>query len=269
MSGAKQDVLKKGYGNVVPIGPKNMFSKVGQTLPYTLKWQKCFDLDFSSNQLPYVIPYQTLEFWTGMWDRATQNTVNFYHIANIAPGTTFLYSNLTVEVYAVTGQRLLQQGSTNTVTYDFETSEHLYVLEADRDLESYPISNVASCGPTAIQIPKSYGFKHGAESYTKIAQIPQKMRWIRTFPWPRLGHGYTWRMTRRIDDTKSFTILMEGALGQEAILPGTRITQQGEILAKHSNKTATAKYLTNNIQTRVSYPRLHFAQPRIPYAPGT
>jgi len=69
---------------------------------------------------------------TGMWDRATQNTLKFYNLHNVTSGTTFLYSRLTVEVYAVTRQRLLQQGSTNTITYDFETSEHLYVLEADR-----------------------------------------------------------------------------------------------------------------------------------------
>jgi len=74
MSGAKQDVVKKGYGNVAPIGVRNIFNKGGQILPYTLKWQRYFDLDFSGNQHPYLVPYQTLTFWTGMWDRATQNT---------------------------------------------------------------------------------------------------------------------------------------------------------------------------------------------------
>jgi hypothetical protein len=90
MSGGNKDVVKTGYGHVVPIGPRNIFSKGGQTIPYTLKWQKCFDLDFSTNEHPYVIPYQTLTFWTGMWERATQNNVNSYHIANISHGTTFL-----------------------------------------------------------------------------------------------------------------------------------------------------------------------------------
>jgi hypothetical protein len=229
MSGSKQDVVKKGYGNVAPIGVRNIFNKGGQVLPYILKWQKYFDLDFSVNQHPYVIPYQTLTFWTGMWDRATQNTLNFYNLHSVTSGTMFLYSHLTVEVYAVTRQRLLQQGSTNTITYDFETAEHLYVVEVDRDIESYPLVNMASCGPTAIQIPNSYGFDATEDSYTKMAEIPQKMCWTRTFPWPRLKHGYTWRIPRKLDDSKSFTILTAGAQGQTAMLPGTRITQQGEI----------------------------------------
>jgi len=107
--------LKHGYGNVVPIVVRNIFNKGGQFVPYIRKWQKYFDLDFSTNQHPYVVPYQTLTFWTRMWDQATQNTLN-YNLHNVTSGTTFLYSHLTVEVYAVTRQRLLQQGSTNTIT---------------------------------------------------------------------------------------------------------------------------------------------------------
>jgi hypothetical protein len=140
--------------------------------------------------------------------------------------------------------------STNTITYDFETSEHLYVLEADRDIESYPIVNMASCGPTSIQIPNSYGFDASEDSYTKVAEIPQKMRWTRIFPWPRLKHGYTWRVPRKLDDPRPFTVLMPGAQGQTAILPGTRITQLGEILADQTTKSPTATYVRNNIQDR-------------------
>jgi hypothetical protein len=106
MSGSKQDVVKHGYGNVLHIGVRNIFNKGGQIVLYVLKWQKYFDLDFSVHQHPYVVPYRTLTFWTVMWDRATQNTLNFYNLHNVTSGTTFLYSHLTVEVYAVTRQRL-------------------------------------------------------------------------------------------------------------------------------------------------------------------
>jgi hypothetical protein len=74
MSGNKQDVVKHGYGNVVPIGVKNIYNKGGQIVPYIFEWQKYLDLDFRNNQHHIVIPYQTLTFWTGMWDRPTQNT---------------------------------------------------------------------------------------------------------------------------------------------------------------------------------------------------
>jgi hypothetical protein len=61
---------------------------------------------------------------------------------------------------------------------------------------------------------------------------------------------------------------MPGAQGQTAILPGTRISQQGEIPVDQTTKTPTATYVTNNIQDRVSYPTLHLAQPRIPDETG-
>jgi hypothetical protein len=86
-----------------------------------------------------------------------------------------------------------------------------------------------------------------------FAEIPQKMRWTRTFPWPRLKHGYTWRVPRKLDDPKSFTVLMPVAQGQTAILTGTRISEQGEILADKTTKTPTATYVTNNIQDGRKY----------------
>jgi hypothetical protein len=69
-------VTKHGYGNVVPIGVRNIFNKGGQVVHYILKWQKYMDVDFSSNQSPLIIPYQTLKFWTGLWDGETQNQRN-------------------------------------------------------------------------------------------------------------------------------------------------------------------------------------------------
>jgi hypothetical protein len=72
----------------------------------------------------------------------------------------------------------------------------------------------------------------------------------------------------RLAETKTW-IHVEGTATrrgseQTRILPGTNITQQGEILVDQSVKTGYASYITNNIQTRLSYRRLHLAQPRIP-----
>jgi hypothetical protein len=56
----------------------------------------------------------------------------------------FLDSDLTIEVFAVTWQLLLQQGSTNTITYDFEIGQNLVILLADRDLETYADTTVST-----------------------------------------------------------------------------------------------------------------------------
>jgi hypothetical protein len=76
------------------------------------------------------------------------------------------------------------------MTYDFETGQNLYILQAERDLETYAITNAASCGPLATNIPISTRFNLMEDSYTKLAEIPQNMMCTKTFSWPRLQHGY-------------------------------------------------------------------------------
>jgi hypothetical protein len=54
----------------------------------------------------------------GLWDKTTQNLRNASTIQDISTGVNFLERELTIEVLAVIRKRLLQQGSTNTTTYD-------------------------------------------------------------------------------------------------------------------------------------------------------
>jgi len=35
---------------------RNIFNKGGQVVPYTIKWQKYLDADFTHNQNPFSIP---------------------------------------------------------------------------------------------------------------------------------------------------------------------------------------------------------------------
>jgi hypothetical protein len=70
-----------------------------------------------TQQNPFVIPFHTLTFWTGLWDKTTQNLRNASTVQDISTGVNFLEGELTIEVLAVIRKRLLQQGSTNT-TYD-------------------------------------------------------------------------------------------------------------------------------------------------------
>jgi len=95
----------------------NIINKGGQVVPFTIKWQKYLDVEFTPNQNPFVIPFHTLTFWTGLWDKTTQNLRNASTIQDISTGVNFLERELTIEVLAVIRKRL-QQGSTNTTTYD-------------------------------------------------------------------------------------------------------------------------------------------------------
>lgn len=171
-------------------------------------------------------------------------------------------------MFAVTRQRLLQQGSTNTTTYNFETSENLYILLADRDLEAYTLTDIQSCGPLAAHIPISTGFNSMEDSYTKIAEIPHKMMWSKKFPWPRLHHGYMWRLPIDIQNPDSFNVLMPGAQGEINVNDNNRLTQQEEILTSQLYSLGEVVYTSNTIQPRVSYPRMHMAQPKIPDETG-
>jgi hypothetical protein len=240
----EDDGVTQGYGSISPLSVRNIFNKGRQVVPFTIKWQKYLDVNFTSNQNPFIVSYQTLSFWTGIWDSKSRNLQNAAALRNISTGTTFLHSELTLEVYAITRLRLLQQGTTNVTTYDFETSENLYMLLADRDLERYELVNVGSCGPLAQQIPMSTGFNRVQDSYTKIVQIPHKMKWSHTFSWPRLHHGYMWRIPTNLEDENAFNVLMPSAQGEENVSLANRITQQAE--------------------PKVSHPRLHIAQPQVP-----
>jgi hypothetical protein len=82
--------------------------------PYAFKWQKYLDVSFANEEHPYIIPYQTPDFWTGTWDsQNTQNIWNAKAINENLTGVEFIDSTLTIEVYAVTRQRILQTGTTN------------------------------------------------------------------------------------------------------------------------------------------------------------
>jgi len=261
--------VKEVYGNIWPMTVRNIFNMGGQLVPFTIKWQKYLDVDFTSNQNPYIPPYQTLGFWTALWDSTSRNLENAAAILNISTGLTFLHSELTLEVYAITRLRLLQQGTTNVTTYNFETSENLYILLADRDLERYNLVNIGSCGPLAQHVPLSTGFHNVQNSYTKLAQIPHKMTWSRTFSWPQLRHGYMWRLPDMLlNNEDSFNYLMPGTQGEETITAHSLLTQKAEIIVNHMHEFGESIYTSNTIQPRVSYPRLHMGQANIPDETG-
>ena len=76
---------------------------------------------------------------------------------SVVIGDTWLYGTITIEVYACTRQRLIQTGSTNTHTYDFETSQGLYFCTSDRTAIPLPLQNEKDTGPYKVDtLPINY-----------------------------------------------------------------------------------------------------------------
>jgi len=103
---------------------------------------------------------------------------------------TFEYSDLTIELFSITRERLLQQVQTNLTTWGFESGEYLYILLADRDYETYTIRSTEDCAPTAQHAVNVTGWDDIDDFYTKLGQIPVKLAWSRRFTWPKLDHNY-------------------------------------------------------------------------------
>lgn len=115
----------RGYGNIHPLGFRNILTR-GQIIPFIIRWQKVMTIDFTNYILPTVIPYHLLSFWTGVWDPPTlHNLQAFQSLLDISVGFVFDYSDLNIELFSITRQRILQHASTTVMIYDFEDGQYL------------------------------------------------------------------------------------------------------------------------------------------------
>jgi len=253
-----------GFGNIHPLGVRNILTR-GQQVPFVIRWQKVMSLDFTRTFTPNIIPYQPLSFWTGTWDDTpTQNMLTFQHLLDASTGITFNYSDLTIELFAVTRERLLQQGTTNVTTFDFEDGQHLYITRADRDYEIYTVSQLSDLNPQKLRCVTHREWHRYADSYTRIAQIPPNMAWTHRFTWPQLDHGYMWDLARttRIQHPTAYAVLMPGAQGVGKT-SATTLTHQREMIADHSYQDNHNTFTGSTTQPRVAYPRMHLTPPYV------
>jgi len=226
------------------------------------------NIDFTQLLIPYIIPYQLLTFWTGTWKPdMDQNALTFKHLILKATGLTFDYSDLTIELFNVTLERLLQQGTTNVTTFDCE-DRHMYITLADRDYKTYQVSSLQDVAPDKLRCPTHTEWNSTTDSYTKIAQIPPNMAWTRRFVWPQLGHGYLWDIGINIDDHNGYCVLMPGAQGIEQVNTMTKVTLQNEIITNHIFQANKDRLTGSTIWPRVSYPRMHITHPWVPDEAG-
>lgn len=89
------------------------------------------DLDFSSKdeKKPIYVPYTNFHFWTGPDYKETNNSLkNYMDCYSSAIGAIYHRFKFTITNQATTRKRLLTQGTTNTITHDFETSQNLLII---------------------------------------------------------------------------------------------------------------------------------------------
>jgi len=84
------------------------------------------EIDFTNYIMPTIVPYHLLAFWTGIWDPPTiHNLQAFQTLVDLSLGFQFDYSDLTIELFSITRQRILQHASTTVMIYDFEDGQYL------------------------------------------------------------------------------------------------------------------------------------------------
>lgn len=274
-----EEGVKQGVGNIVPIPKDNIWNKGNLIYPYTLKQRYFVDLDFSTitEHNGFIIPYQMICFWFNRWDDTNYATKQHYAIWNAfaeqAWGMNWKYGDIKLDVIACTRQRLLQTGSTNTLTWDFETSQNLIVAECTRTPLIY---NIASSGNSGQQYninvtttALSTYWNQGMDM-TDITEVPQRMRYHKRINFAKLGHGNLWTpieaqvsnntRNRHIPGKTEFT-----GIGGTTNADARKLTSYTSTESTGSTSTTV---VNDTFVEPIHYPGLVLHQPHIPDETG-
>ncbi|XP_075214056.1 uncharacterized protein LOC142320244 [Lycorma delicatula] len=250
----------EGYGHRLPLRVLNIWNKGGNSYYNIVKNSRCMTLDFTSDQGPIPVPYQYAGFWTSMWcdtEIANNQTINLYNELNkLAWGVTWVKGEIKLEIYNVLRQRLLQGGSTNYTTYEFEGSQNLVIGTYDRCPLELTTTKKEDVGPTYHL--KSEDNKLYSETLDIITkeEIEQRKEYKKTIHFPTLTHNYCYK-PNKID---KWDTLIPGVTGTTL---KTQIIKPGTELLSHT--ITGTQYLGSGtvFQNRVTYPGMTLGQPYV------
>lgn len=171
----------------------NIFNQGQLKYDFTVKRQEYQQLRFTDNSNPIVLAYQALHWWFPT--SLSQNRANFDGLAGISWGMEVHKGEIEIEVYGVTRERLLEGGSTNYKTYDFETSQNLFLTTFDRSPQLYNYDGKAiQQGRMPFDQPRWTGtpFDSLQDYYTR-EEIPQRAKKTIDIHFKRLHHNNVWR----------------------------------------------------------------------------
>lgn len=183
---------KEGYGkNITPMSTWNIYA-LPQRIPFTIKRQEYLSFDFTANTRPIALAYQVLDWWFP--SELSRNRQNYDQLAGMAMGQIWKGGRITLEVYAVTRQRLLQGGQTNYLTYDFETSQNLFLGKWDRVGGEYVYPQIGAEGyvPFDAVRAENDAFNPRIDGVTR-EEIPQRERKQINIKFQHPHHNYLWK----------------------------------------------------------------------------
>lgn len=239
-------------------------------IPYTLKSSSYIDLDFSSNQNAVVLPYQLMGFWQGGIKAPGKNTENFAilnSLAGHALGAIYHNAEIEIEVWSVCRQRLLQQGTTTTLTYDFETSQNLIIGTLDRYYQSYTCTvDTINTWYKDIRIQNDV-FRNERDYITK-EEIPQRHTWHKKIHFPQYNQDniITQLITLENNDQGYWGTLIPGRQSIEKC-NGLNISNDNNLITYKIANSSTTANVTHLSQAH-AHPLICLAQPKIPDETG-
>jgi hypothetical protein len=206
--------------------------------------------------------------------------LKYNHITPSVLGDTWLKGTITIEVFGCTRQRLIQTGSTNTHTYDFETSQGLYFCTSTRAAIPLPLTKHTETGPFKVDtLPINYIWGDNWDHWKKEL-IPQGYKKTYTVTFPRLPYDHMWR-PRDWSSKDNYNYLIPGAqgitktldkdkkIGQQTYNNMTFI-QEENFTHPGGDKGDESYTYTNTacFQPQVAWPCIAISQPFIPEETG-
>lgn len=192
----RDNSVEDGYGRrITPMHINNILSGPStKSVTFSLKRQEMVTLDFATDQTKHILlPYQILHWYMGTTADNNLNLQTFNKLIECSWGMDIHGADICIEVFAVTRERLLQGGSTNYKTYDFETSQNLYLITCDRTQETFlyvaesPITSRKPFNSPKTHATNTQPFDITIDKTTK-EEIPQRHKIEKSIHFPRPGH---------------------------------------------------------------------------------
>lgn len=267
--GSVQGDVKEGYGpNIHPMIPYDPWKNGGRNIRTVIKQSRYLTADFVTNQTALIIPYQFIYFWGGGGETIQTNNQtikNYNAIKNITWGQTWIKGKIKIELYTVTRQRLLQQGSTNTLTYDFETSQNLFFWKQTHKPIQFTANTTNLIDINGIRTDENV-FDKTQDIYEKY-EIPQRHTYEYEIHFPKLSHGYTYNPAT----LTAVNVLIPGPtqLTKDSVTtPDTTYSHNQEFYNTDNAASTTTTTEQAAFANRTSWPAIGLAQPVVPDETG-
>lgn len=261
-----------------PIASKQVWSANGHRILHTVKTSRFINLEFDADEKPIIVPYQILGFWTGTWLPDEQQALNNSIMIprklirqEVLDGIQFLRGDIDIELHNVSRKRILNQGTTNIVTWDIENTQNLIIGWNDRQFKSIGYKDWTSADVAEQPRTKSSTLWDYVSDLVKKEELPPRHCYKHTVTFPTPSYNQAYKPNDYWDKTGA-RYLVPGITGQTqmaatdeynittATYNNQFVNQTQEIAYQTDNKDI---YSIQQVQPLVSYPRMLLGKPEI------